>query len=837
MLRLFALLILASSLVFGAAAPAHAKPPSGGGSTLIVKFETPDGVPGLAEVVNNKGAVLGVATKGTDGSTAEQTLTLPGGVYKVKPRPVMSGGLRYVGVPSAKTVHVAGGTKTVLVRYRLSKGLQEVHATKVTATSISLAWTAPAGSNVHIRRTQGDVAATSRSRGVKLAPTTATTLVDSGLQPGTTYHYSFWVKPGDSAFGIDQANGPVVISVGTSDPSDPTKAAYVATPGTFFAKAADLASVVPLGDGVAVRLSAGVPTPAPGAAVVLPVSSVLRGGYLGVVTAISTDGRTVTLQAGGLGDAFEFYQLKVDDLSTIPLEPVNATSLPQAKAGLRPSANEQKLQQARASRKGDKVAGATSDSAASSAKALAAPTPTGCSPSVVGEAVDFQPSFQQAGHFSMTLDKHKVLGVQIPTGVTWDIQQAVTLSGAAKVDVKGGLTCGVKAPPQIAPISASPVPMSIYFQPKVQISISGLLRVSNVGVAVTLGFQTDGYIGFNGSNQLNGKLIHEAHPLTPQVDEGGAAFAEEVSGTVVIGPGAGSSGAGVIAGIGGELSPVDLKASFTKNAAGASCASYEFTFKVGLIFTARAWLGKIKFEGTYDNIPYFHTTLNYPGSPFHWPDGCDKAPPTPSDTILGGGVTKVDDAVTGSPDQMGYVDGFVPGAKTWVLSTGRIPDAQGVPSYFASTNLGLAGDSALTALSGFPTYDAGAYSVTVVPSGTTLKVKYAFASEEYPEYVGSGYNDVMAVFVNGTNCAVVPGTSAPVSINTINANVNPQYFVDNQAGAAGYNTTFDGLTKPLTCSVPVTPGVPVNVRITIADASDHIYDSAVALLEKGIWSE
>jgi hypothetical protein len=95
----------------------------------------------------------------------------------------------------------------------------------------------------------------------------------------------------------------------------------------------------------------------------------------------------------------------------------------------------------------------------------------------------------------------------------------------------------------------------------------------------------------------------------------------------------------------------------------------------------------------------------------------------------------------------------------------------------------------------------------------------------------------MAVYVKGQNCALVPGTTEPVSINTINAQTNSGYYVDNMTGASGYQTTFDGLTKPLVCSVPVTPGVPVQVKIAVADASDAIYDSAVALVDKGIWSE
>jgi hypothetical protein len=822
-------------LVLAATPLAYAAPNPSGNSTVVVKFETPDGVPGLAELVTNQGAVSAVATKSASGATAVQTLAVAAGVYKVEPRPVMSGGLRYVGVPKPQTVNLkAGATTTVVVTYHLSNGLREIHPTQIQATSISLAWTVPAGSNVSIRRTAGDVAATSPSEGVKVAPTTPTTLVDTGLTPGTRYNYSVWVKPGDSAFGVDQANGPVIVSLGTADPANPAKATYVATPGTVFAKPADIAAAVPTGDGVAVTLAVGVHAPAPGVAVVLPISTALRGGYLGVVTAVSTDGRTVTLKAGGLGDAFEFYQLQVDDLSATQLEPAG-TPLPfdpQPAEGL--SANQQKHQQAKASRKAGK---GTATKTASFVTAAEAVGEKKCEPAASGQGVDFSPSFKQAGHFNMTLDKHKVLGIGIPAGIKWDIQYAVTLSGAAKVNVKGGLSCSVHMGRHIAPIvppGASPVPISAYIEPTAEINVSGLLKVSNVGVAATLGFQTDGHVGFNGTKSINGKLIRTATPLVPQIEASGASVGVKLSNTLLIGPGAGTTGAGVIAGVGGELSPLDLQASFTVTSTGSPCAAFDFAFKIGMVLSARAWLGNISFDATYD-IPFLHATLNYPGSPFYWPTDCHKVD-TPSDSILGDGVTKIDDGVTGSPDQLGYVNGFVPGAKTWVLSTGRISDAQGQPSFFASSDLGTPGDPALTALSGFPTNDAASYSVTVVPTGTTLNVKYVFASEEYPEYVGSAYNDAMAVFVNGTNCALVPGTNTPVSINTINHDTNAGFYVDNQTGAAGYATSFDGLTKPLTCSVPVKPGVPVTVRIAVADASDHIYDSAIALLDQGIWS-
>ena len=221
------------------------------------------------------------------------------------------------------------------------------------------------------------------------------------------------------------------------------------------------------------------------------------------------------------------------------------------------------------------------------------------------------------------------------------------------------------------------------------------------------------------------------------------------------------------------------------------------------------------------------------------------ARPGPGQDVFGPGITKISETVTGADEQWGRVSGFLAGrtihgkfagASTWLLSTGKIEDAVGVPSTFANSAMGQPGDAALTSLvGGLQTFDAAIYEAKIKPSGDMLHVRYIFASEEYPEFVGSSYNDVMAVFVNGVNCALVGGSA--VAVNTINAGSNPSLYIDNSTGAAGYATTMDGLTVPLTCNVPVTPGSTVTVRVGVADTSDQIYDTAVALLDKGIWSD
>jgi hypothetical protein len=47
---------------------------------------------------------------------------------------------------------------------------------------------------------------------------------------------------------------------------------------------------------------------------------------------------------------------------------------------------------------------------------------------------------------------------------------------------------------------------------------------------------------------------------------------------------------------------------------------------------------------------------------------------------------------------------------------------------------------------------------------------------------------------------------------------------------------MDGLTEVLPCDVEVTPGLPVTVHIGVADW-DAYDDSAVALVDQGIWSD
>ena len=204
--------------------------------------------------------------------------------------------------------------------------------------------------------------------------------------------------------------------------------------------------------------------------------------------------------------------------------------------------------------------------------------------------------------------------------------------------------------------------------------------------------------------------------------------------------------------------------------------------------------------------------------------------------ILGGpGATITNIRITGSNLAIGsFTEGDALGiANGVVLSTGNIADAVGPNnSEGAGAGLGTVGAPALDAIvKPFTTNDAITMEFDVVTESPTFAIRYVFASEEYREYVDDVYNDVFAFFVNGANIALTPGTGQPVTINTINHLRNQAIYQDNEGGT---DTQFDGYTTPLLAVAIVEPGIVNHVRISIADTSDSVLDSAVFIAQGGI---
>jgi gliding motility-associated-like protein len=171
-----------------------------------------------------------------------------------------------------------------------------------------------------------------------------------------------------------------------------------------------------------------------------------------------------------------------------------------------------------------------------------------------------------------------------------------------------------------------------------------------------------------------------------------------------------------------------------------------------------------------------------------------------------------------------------------LLTTGKVSNAKG-PNIDPGITVknGGSGDAQLQALAGTITKDACVLEFDLEPTCDKLNINYVFASEEYPLFVGSAFNDIFAFFISGPgitgtqNIAIVPNSTVPVAINNVNATTNNQYFVDN---ADGKTIEYNGFTKPLTASISIIPCKVYHLKLAITDVSDDNLDSGV-FIESG----
>lgn len=198
-----------------------------------------------------------------------------------------------------------------------------------------------------------------------------------------------------------------------------------------------------------------------------------------------------------------------------------------------------------------------------------------------------------------------------------------------------------------------------------------------------------------------------------------------------------------------------------------------------------------------------------------------------------------------------------------ILATGNANVAGQAASAFSGNSNGTGSDADLVQLSGQTINDRSVLEFDFVPEGDSISFRFVFASEEYPEFVCSTFNDAFGFFLSGPgisgpfsnnaiNIALVPGTTVPITINTINSGVpgtsgsgaatcaaadpnwqaNSVYYVDNTAGT---NVIYDGFTTVLTARAEVQCNQTYHIKLAIGDGSDSGYDSAV-FLEGGSFS-
>lgn len=224
--------------------------------------------------------------------------------------------------------------------------------------------------------------------------------------------------------------------------------------------------------------------------------------------------------------------------------------------------------------------------------------------------------------------------------------------------------------------------------------------------------------------------------------------------------------------------------------------------------------------------------------------------------LLGGGVEAFNITYHGAPAALGFFNGVgtnIGLSSGIIMTTGNIsgnldgpkgpnnkPDAgfdngssaPPPPTFNLLSN--LIGSNAL--------FNSSVIRFDFIPTGNNISFRYVFGSEEYPEYVGSIYNDVFGFFISGPgingwkNIAVIPGSNTEVAINSVNNGPNNMgpctncaFYVDNTGGAT---IQYDGFTKVLTAQTNVIPCSTYTIILAIADVGDPIFDSGVFLEAK-----
>ncbi len=239
--------------------------------------------------------------------------------------------------------------------------------------------------------------------------------------------------------------------------------------------------------------------------------------------------------------------------------------------------------------------------------------------------------------------------------------------------------------------------------------------------------------------------------------------------------------------------------------------------------------------------------------------------------LLGAGVTASNITFNGVPantvsQQVGTFNGAASNiglTQGIIMGSGNVQVAVG-PNNQGGASLGSGNgynDADLSAITPNTIFDAAVLEFDFVPQGDSLIFRYVFASEEYDEYACGTVNDAFGFFISGpgfsgpftnggVNLALIPGTTTPVSINTVNLGVagssgqasNCSAIDPNWASYSVYYTQntqqsiqYDGKTVVLTARALVQCGEEYHIKLAIGDGGDGAFDSGV-FLEGGSFS-
>jgi hypothetical protein len=126
---------------------------------------------------------------------------------------------------------------------------------------------------------------------------------------------------------------------------------------------------------------------------------------------------------------------------------------------------------------------------------------------------------------------------------------------------------------------------------------------------------------------------------------------------------------------------------------------------------------------------------------------------------------------------------------------------------------------------GYTSQDASVLTINfdLAPGFDGIQFNSVFGSEEYPEWVGTSFNDVYGVYLNGAQVAF-DDNGSPITIN------GPFFSGGSVVLPPANGTEYDGTTGILTTQAPLAGGTSGNVlQIVICDGGDQAYDSGAFL--------
>ncbi|CAA6828644.1 MAG: Unknown protein [uncultured Aureispira sp.] len=210
-----------------------------------------------------------------------------------------------------------------------------------------------------------------------------------------------------------------------------------------------------------------------------------------------------------------------------------------------------------------------------------------------------------------------------------------------------------------------------------------------------------------------------------------------------------------------------------------------------------------------------------------------------------------------------------------ILSTGIAQTAEGPNNDQGKTGVNKRkGHRVFDSVTNEKLYDAAVLQFDFYPSSDYISFNFAFASEDYPEFIASGYNDVLAFILTlpsgeTLNLATLPQSEDLLSVASVNPREHPQYYINNSqqeeprinsprdtflvrnsieeiwlsrswdtqkatSSQAKYLIQFDGFTKVLQAKYPVLAHQKYRLQIAIADNGNSIFDSAVFIEMKSL---